>query len=91
MVCSLACAGNAAVMDEPVSEIGRRRAHRAKWFFTYQVGGLLVVMALLAVVAASNIVNGEDTGWWVALLIAEPVVLVLLIWFVRRAIDDAKD
>jgi Kef-type K+ transport system membrane component KefB len=75
---------------EPTTEIGQKRARRAKWFFTFQIGGVVVVMALLAIVAVVNISEGEDTAAWVALLIAEPVVLALLLWLARRAVKDAE-
>jgi hypothetical protein len=76
-------------MDEPTTEIGRKRARRAKWFFTWQIGSLVVVMAFLALVAVANITDGENTGWWVVVLAAEPVVLAALVWLARRSIDEA--
>lgn len=71
-------------MEEPATEIGgRKRARRARWFFTYQIGGLIIVMVLLTIVAVSKISDGEYTGWWLALLVAEPLVLAGLIWHAR--------
>lgn len=75
---------------EPTTEIGQKRVRRAKWFFTFQIGGVVVVMALLGILAVVNISEGEDTAAWVALLIAEPVVLALLLWLARRAVKDAE-
>lgn len=85
------CRGNLPYMEEPVAEIAQKRARRAKWFFTVQIGGVVVVMALLAIVAVANISKGEDTAAWVALLIAEPVVLAGLLWLARRAVKEPSD
>jgi len=77
-------------VDEPATEIGQEKARRTKRFFTAQLGGLAVVMVVLALVAISNISKGENTGWWVALLVAEPVVLAGLMWLARISVDEAR-